>query len=548
MFLLMVCARYSIQGLKMLQIKNLSIGFTVADQASNYIVRDVNLEIASGQVYALVGESGSGKSMTALSIMRLLPTVMRYSQESKIYLHGKDLLTIPEKAMRAIRGANIALIFQDPMTSLNPILTVGVQLLESLGLHQNLRGRHAYIEALRLLEAVQLVNPTRCFASYPHQLSGGMRQRVVIAMALAGKPELLIADEPTTALDVITQRQILNLLQDLQRNENMAMLLITHDLSIAKQFADRIGVMRAGALVEQNNKTDFFSWPQHDYSKKLLACTPQLVIQDKPLLTKNHALLTVTGLNIKFPIKRGLLLRTVDYIQAVDNVDLTLIAGQTLGVVGGSGSGKSTLGKALLGLLPNVSGTVEYAGKNLLTLNYRQMLPIRAEIQIIFQDPFTSLNPKLRVIDSLEEGLLLHSKMSSQVSRYARIDQLLSQVGLQVASKWRYPHEFSGGERQRLCIARALAVEPKIIICDEPTSSLDVSVQAQIINLLIELQQQYNLTYLFISHDLKVVSKLAHEVAVMQNGQIIEYGRAAEVFGNPQQPYTRELLQAIVTD
>jgi len=532
----------------MLEINDLSIGLSTATHTNDYLVRDVNLSIANGEIYALVGESGSGKSITALSIMRLLPTVMRYSLASKIYLHGRDILSIAEKSMRAIRGANVAMIFQDPMTSLNPILTVGAQILESLRLHQNLTGRHAYLEALRLLEAVQLAEPARCFASYPHYLSGGMRQRVMIAMALAGKPKLLIADEPTTALDVITQRQILNLLQELQCAENMAMLLITHDLEIAKKYADRVGVMQAGALIEQNTKIDFFNHPQHAYSQQLLACTPQLVLPSNIDVNNHDTVLQTSNLSVSFPIKHGLFLRTVDYVQAVADANLTLFAGQTLGLIGGSGSGKSTLGKALLGLIPNVQGTVEYADKSLLTLTNKQMLGIRAQIQIIFQDPYTALNPKLRVIDSLEEGLLLHGKLTTQKARYARIDQLLTQVGLQPTEKWRYPHEFSGGQRQRLCIARVLAVEPKIIVCDEPTSSLDVSVQAQIINLLLELQRQYNLTYLFISHDLKVVSKMAHTVAVMQHGKIIEQGTVTEIFANPQQQYTKELLQAVTMD
>lgn len=531
----------------MLEIKNLTVGMHINENSSNnIIINNVNFKINIGEFFALVGESGSGKSMTALSIMRLLPTNMCYSQASKIMLNGTDILTISEKRMQKIRGANIAMIFQDPLTSLNPVLTIGVQILECIRLHQNITGRYAYIEALRLLEEVQLTNPERCFASYPHQLSGGMRQRVMIAMALAGKPELLIADEPTTALDVITQRQILDLLQNLQRSTNMAILVITHDLSIAKQYADRVGVMHAGIMVEENSKTEFFNLPRHEYSQKLLNCVPKFTLHNQ-ISVANEIILDVAQLNVNFTGKHRLFSRKCAETRVLTDINITLFAGQTLALVGGSGSGKSTLGKALLGLLPNVSGNVIYKGKNLLTLNSKQMLGIRSQIQIIFQDSYSALNQKLRVVDSLEEGLLLHGTQN-KAQRYKKIDELLIQVGLNPDAKFRYPHQFSGGERQRLCIARALAVEPKILICDEPTSSLDVSVQAQILNLLVDLQQQRNLTYLFISHDLKVVSRLAHTVAVMHNGKIIEQGAVAQVFANPKENYTKELLNAIAVD
>lgn len=527
----------------MLEIYNLSTWIQNNAQWQK-IVDDISFTINPGEVFALIGESGSGKSMTALSIMRILPNRASYLPESKILLNGQDLLNLPEKNMRAIRGADIAMIFQDPMTSLNPIFTAGQQIVEVLQLHRNMYGRYAYIEALRLLEAVKISDPVRRFNNYPHELSGGMQQRIMIAMALACKPSLLIADEPTTALDVTTQAQILALLKELQAQENMAMLLITHDLAIASQMADKIAVMQTGKIVEQNTSSAFFAAPKHPYSQKLLNSLPAMLDFKQVEKPQPQEILSVADLKVYFPIKQGILRRTVDYIKAVDGISFKLYSGQTTAIVGESGSGKSTVAKAILNLLPQIQGSVEYAGQNLLSLTQNEWRAFRSDLQIIFQDPYSSLNSKLRIIASLEEGMKLHGKFT-QTERYAKIDQLLQQVGLNPEYKWRYPHELSGGERQRVCIARALTVDPKIIICDEPTSSLDVSVQAQILKLLIKLQQERNLTYLFISHDLTVVRLLAHSVAVMKEGKIVEHGSTEQVLQAPQNSYTKALLAAV---
>lgn len=528
----------------MLEVINLSTLISNATEQWQTIVNNISFKINPGEVFALIGESGSGKSITALSLTRLLPAKAAYSKESKVLLHGQDILNLPEKDMRKIRGADIAMIFQDPMASLNPIFTVGQQIVEVLKLHRELYGRQAYIEALRLLDAVKITNPVRRLDSYPHELSGGMQQRVMIAMALACKPSLLIADEPTTALDVTTQASILALLQDLQQQEGMAMLLITHDLAIASQVANRIAVMQSGMIVEQNTSKNFFAKPQNPYSIKLLQSLPSMLQLKQIKISAIEEILHVKDLKVYFPVKKGLFRRTVDYIKAVDGIDFNLYKGQTLALVGESGSGKSTVAKAILALLKEARGEVDYNGQNLLTLSKKQWLLNRHELQIIFQDPFSALNSKLRVLDSLEEGMKIQNRLTPQ-ERLAKIDALLLQVGLKPEYKWRYPHEFSGGERQRLCIARALTVDPKIIICDEPTSSLDVSVQAQVLSLLLKLQQEHNLTYLFITHDLNIVRLLAHEVAVMKEGKIVEFGKTIEVLNNPRNPYTQSLLAAV---
>lgn len=509
------------------------------------VVDDLSLTIESGEVLALIGESGSGKSMTALSIMRLLPEKAAYSVQSKICMRGVNLLDLTEKQMRAVRGQDICMIFQDPMTCLNPVLTIGEQLLEVLNLQHTCIGRENYIEALRLLDAVKISDPVRRFDCYPHELSGGMKQRIMIAMALAGKPSLLIADEPTTALDVTTQAEILKLMIELQRKEKMSMLLITHNLAIAAQIADRVAVMQAGKIVEQNTREKFFAGPKHPYSQKLLNSLPEMLKHTNNQNQHTETILSVRSLKVHFPIKEGLLRKTVDYIKAVDGIDFTLHAGETLALVGESGCGKTTAGKALLSLVEGASGEVIYNRQNLLQLSERDWRPLRSDLQIIFQDPFASLNPKLMIIDSLEEGLKLHYKQRSRADRLAKIDSLLLQVGLKPEHKSRYPHEFSGGERQRICIARALTLDPKIIICDEPTSSLDVSIQAQVLTLLQDLQKQHNLAYLFISHDLTVVSLLAHRVAVMYQGSIVEHGITSEILNNPQHPYTKSLIAAV---
>jgi len=514
--------------LVMIEINNLSVWLKDPKQPSRKIVNNISFNIPNGAIVALIGESGSGKTLTALSLLRLLPINFAYAAASKIMLNNKNLLNLPEREMRKIRGADIAMIFQDPMTSLNPVLTVGSQVLEVLALHRNIKGRSAYTEVLRLFAAVQLPNPGQHFDSYPHELSGGMQQRIMIAMALACKPSLLIADEPTTALDVTTQAQILQLLKELQQQEQMSMLLITHDLAIASQLADQIVVMRAGEIVEQNTCREFFVAPKHEYSRQLLNAVPKLIPKFSPKLPETTTpLMQVTDLKVYFPIKSGLFRRTVGYTKAVDGVDFELKSGQTLAIVGESGSGKTTLAKAIIGLIPQSQGAVQYIG------GWHKK---HSDLQIIFQNPYTALNPKLRIIDSLRDGVGVTS---------AKIDALLKQVGLSPEYKWRYPHEFSGGERQRLCIARALTVDPKVIICDEPTSSLDVSVQAQVLKLLLDLQVEHNITYIFISHDLKVVSAMAHNVAVMHAGKIVEYATCYEILTNPQHAYTKKLIAAV---
>lgn len=524
----------------------MNLSLFIKNDLSNYrqIINNISFSISKGQTFALIGESGSGKSMTALSIMRLLPSNAYYTAESKILLYGQDLLNKTEKDMRAIRGAQIAIIFQDPMNSLNPIYTVGKQILEVIKLHQNIKGQRAYIEVLKLLEAVKIQDVAQCYNSYPHELSGGMQQRVMIAMALACKPSLLIADEPTTSLDVTTQAQILSLLKEIQAKSNMAMLLITHDLAVAAQLADYVAVMHAGKIVEQNSIANFFARPQDPYSQKLL--NSALRMSKNKIVTEYSAkpILSVKNLQVFFPIKRGLLRRTVGYVKSVDDVSFELYPGQTLAIVGESGSGKSTLAKAILSLFSQTLGYIEYAGDNLLALNPQQRHKYSSDLQIIFQNPFSALNPKLRVIDSLEEGMLILNNLT-KLERHKKIDSLLHEVGLMSEHKWRYPHEFSGGERQRICIARALTMDPKIIICDEPTSSLDISVQSQVLQLLQKLQYEKNITYLFISHDLNIVSFLAQKVAVMYRGKIVEHGSTDLVLTNPQHAYTKTLLAAV---
>lgn len=512
----------------MLEVKNLSIWLQNSKQPLQKILNDINFTISNGEVVALIGESGSGKTITALSLLRLLSRNFGYSSASQILLNDTDILNIPEHAMRKIRGADIAMIFQDPMTSLNPVLTVGKQILEILHLHRGIRGKAAYQEIMRLFEAVQLPNPVQNFYSYPHELSGGMQQRVMIAMALACKPSLLIADEPTTALDVTTQAQILTLLKDLQQQEKMAMLLITHDLAIASQLADTIMVMKSGTIVEHESGKKFFGGPKHAYSQQLLNAVPKLITTHQVTQANTAAtVMQVTGLKVYFPIKNGFLRRTIGYIKAVDNIAFKLQFGKTLAIVGESGSGKTTLAKAIAGLIPQTRGSIQYIG------GWHKK---HSDLQIIFQNPYSALNPKLRIIDSFKDGIGVTD---------ANIDTLLLKVGLKPEYKWRYPHEFSGGERQRLCIARALTVKPKVIICDEPTSSLDVSVQQQVLKLLLALQDEHNIAYLFISHDLKVVSGMAHDVAVMHSGKIVEYGSVMEVLTNPQHEYTKKLIAAV---
>ncbi|SCZ86221.1 ABC transporter ATP-binding protein [Nitrosomonas mobilis] len=598
-----------------------------------YAVDGLSLEIECGQTFALLGESGCGKSMTALSIMRLLPDAGEVTQGS-VRLHAQDLLTLPESAMRELRGNRIAMVFQEPMLSLNPVMTVGAQIAEVLQRHTSMNKPAIQSRMIELLQNVSIPDPAQRLTEYPFQFSGGMKQRVMIAMALAARPELLIADEPTTALDVTIQAQVLDLMRVLQQQTGMAILLITHDLGVVAEMAHQIGVMYAGEMVECTSREKFFQQPAHPYSQKLFAALPSRQKRDRalaviggeiPALSKsftgcrfadrceqawsvchasippwvkiapghqvrchlytaqntsktkpavtpseriiahsphnnntdhqNDALLEVHDLKIHFPIRRGLLKRVTGHVKAVDGVSLRIAPGRTLALVGESGCGKTTVGKGIMQLVEITAGSVYLNGEALSELRRKQLLAKRALFQIVFQDPYSSLNPRMRIAEIIEEGIrALQPAQSRQKNkdisvRYTEVDALLQQVGLPADVKWRYPHEFSGGQRQRIAIARALAVNPQLLICDEPTSALDVSVQAQILNLLKSLQHKRGLAYLFITHNIAVVDYLADEMAVMYLGRIVESGPAQEVLDHPKHPYTQALLSAIpVTD
>ena len=584
-------------------------------------VDGISFDIAAGECFALLGESGCGKSMTALGLMRLLPAAAR-AHGGTVNFEGRDLLALPESEMREVRGGGIGMIFQEPATSLNPVLTVGRQIVEALELHAGLRGAAARARAEALLDQVGIPDPRRRLDDFPFQLSGGLRQRVMIAIALAGSPRLLIADEPTTALDVTIQAQVLDLLDDLRRTQGMALLLITHDLGVVARMADRIGVMYAGQLVEEAPREQFFSQPAHPYSVRLFAALPDAgrrggrlttIPGSVPAADVRHIgcrfadrcgeavlacaaalppwrtieggqrvrchlpgaapavkmevgagtaapaaaavpLLEVSGLEVHFPIRRGILQRAVGAVRAVDGVSLQLLPGRTLALVGESGCGKTTAGKAMLQLLRPTAGRVQLAGIELTTRSSAELRPLRAKMQMVFQDPFASLNPRLRIGDIIAEGMQAlgtggiggnGSKGDRSGDMVAKVGPLLEQVGLRADMAGRYPHEFSGGQRQRIAIARALAVNPQLLICDEPTSALDVSVQAQILNLLSDLQRDLKLAYLFITHNIAVVDYLAHDVAVMYLGRVVESGSAAEVLRTPRHPYTKALLAAV---
>jgi peptide/nickel transport system ATP-binding protein len=600
-----------------LQVQNLR---TVLDTAAGTVraVDGIDFELRKGECFALVGESGSGKSMTALSLMRLLPEAGRIAA-GRVGLDGVDLLALPEAAMRAVRGRRVAMVFQEPSTALNPVLTVGRQVVEVLERHGHASARDNREKALGLLRAVGIQDAEQRFEQYPFQLSGGLKQRAMIAAALAVDPEVLIADEPTTALDVTIQAQILDLLAKLQAERGMALLLITHDLGIVARMAHRIAVMYAGEIVELAERDAFLRAPQHPYSQKLFAALPSpqrragdlAVIRGQvPRLTTtfNHCrfaercdyvfdrcrveaprllepapghfarchlreeglapprgigtaagegtvrqeagkviLLEAKDLKVHFPIRKGIFRRTVGHVRAVDGVSLELHEGRTLALVGESGSGKTTAGKAILQLIPPTQGSVRFENQELTGLSRSELRPRRGAMQIIFQDPYASLNPRLRVAEILLEGMRSLEIGANDVDRTKRIHELLVDVGLPADSLERYPHEFSGGQRQRIAIARALAVNPKLIVCDEPTSALDVSVQAQILNLLRSLQQRLGIAYLFITHNIAVVDYLAHEVAVMYQGRIVERGAVDDVLRRPQHPYTKQLLAAVPT-
>lgn len=542
----------------LLDIQNLSTDIQLSERVI-HAVKNISLQVQHGETVALVGESGSGKSITALSIARLLPDAGRVTA-GRVLLDNDDLLAKSERKMRSIRGNRVAMIFQEPMTSLNPVVKIGQQVIESILLHERLSRGQAVQRCLELLDAVGLPEAARNMSDYPHQLSGGMRQRVMIAIALATNPELLIADEPTTALDVTIQAQVLELLKSLQQQRNMGMIFITHDLAVVQQIADRVIVMRHGEIVEDALCSDFFRAPQHDYSHQLLNALPSIEKRgfklsdhdvtngeqyQQPSQSSQQTVLQVDRLKVHFPIKAGVLKSTVGYVRAVNDVSFELASGKTLALVGESGCGKTTVGKSILRLIPKTDGVITFDGANLHELKGKQLLDKRRNLQIIFQDPYSSLNPRMLIGNIIEEGMIALGAEPDAKRRSAEIDELLSQVGLPKDARYRYPHEFSGGQRQRVCIARALAVKPKVIICDEPTSALDVSVQAQVLNLLKDLQNELGVSYLFITHDMAVVSYLADDVAVMNNGMIVEQGTIHEVLGNPQHSYTKQLLSAV---
>ena len=525
----------------LLSIKHLSVDFRVQDGLFR-AVDDVSFDVAAGETVALVGESGSGKSVTALAAMRLLPCPQAsHPQGSSVVFANEELLGKGESFMRTVRGRQIGMIFQEPLTALNPLHTIEKQIAEVLFLHRKMSRDAARARVLELLELVGLAGLTTRLDAFPHELSGGQRQRVMIAMALANDPQLLIADEPTTALDVTVQAQVLELLQSLQRRLGMALLLITHDLGIVEHMSDKVCVMRGGRIVEQNDTARLFASPQHAYTQMLLSARPQgAAVAVDP---QAPVILAGSQLKIHFPKRRNLFGKPQAWVKAVDNIDIVVKKGQTLGVVGESGSGKTTLGLGLLRLL-GAQGRIVFAGRDIAHCAHKEMLPLRAAMQIVFQDPFGSLSPRMSVSQIIGEGLQIHHRHISAAAREAAIIQALEDVEMDPQTRHRYPHEFSGGQRQRIAIARALALKPEFIVLDEPTSALDISVQAQIVDLLRRLQDRHKLAYMFISHDLRVVKAMAHELIVMQNGVVVEAGPAGEIFANPQQDYTKTLLAA----
>lgn len=523
-----------------LQVQDLSVQFRQAGNVTD-AVKHVSFDIHKGETVALVGESGSGKSVTALSVLRLLPYPSASHPNGRILFKGKDLLTAREAELRKVRGDDISVIFQEPMTSLNPLHTIERQIGETLKVHRGLGEKAAQTRTLELLNAVGIQNAKERLGAYPHQLSGGQRQRVMIAMALANEPDLLIADEPTTAVDVTVQAQILELLAKLKAETGMAMLFITHDLGIVRKVAGRVCVMTKGEIVEQGPTEHIFTAPEHPYTKRLLAAEPK---GEPPKADPASPLvMEAKAMKVWFPIRRGLLRRTVGYVKAVDGVDIAIREGQTLGVVGESGSGKTTLGLALIRLISS-EGRIAFLGKDIQGKSWKETRPIRSDMQIVFQDPFGSLSPRMSITDIVAEGLRVHEPNLSDQERDARAAKALAEVGLDPATRHRYPHEFSGGQRQRIAIARAIVLEPRFIMLDEPTSALDMSVQAQVVDLLADLQRRRNLAYLFISHDLKVVRALANEIIVLRHGKVVEQGPAREVFAHPKSDYTKALMAA----
>jgi microcin C transport system ATP-binding protein len=519
----------------LLKVENLSVAFR-----GRVVAENVNFTIERGETQALVGESGSGKSVTALSILKLLPYPAASHPSGRVLFKGEDLMTAPEERLRQVRGGNISMIFQEPMTSLNPLHRIERQLVETITLHRDLSRDVARKEALELLRIVQIRDAEKRLGAFPHELSGGQRQRVMIAMALANKPDLLIADEPTTAVDVTIQAQIMKLLRELQEHSGMAILLISHDLALVRKMAREVAVMQQGKIVEQTITEELFKAPQHPYTKQLLAAQPRPKEANPQI---GNELITAKDLKVWFPIKAGIFRRVVDHVKAVDGVSIDLREGETIGIVGESGSGKTSLALGLLRLVQS-DGPIVFMGRNIESLKRGELRPIRREMQIVFQDPYGSLSPRLSVGEIIAEGLEVHDLAKDEDGRDAAVVAALKEVGLDPETRHRYPHEFSGGQRQRIAIARVLILKPKLILLDEPTSALDMSVQAQIVDLLRDLQQKHGFTYLFISHDLRVIRAMSDRVIVMRNGKVVETGTAQQIFEAPQEDYTKALLDA----
>jgi microcin C transport system ATP-binding protein len=524
----------------LLSVRDLSVAFRRGDRETLAVDR-VSFEINKGETLALVGESGSGKSVTALSIMKLLPYPSARHPSGAIVFKGQDLMKLSDREIRRHRGGDITIVFQEPMTSLNPLHTIEKQIAEILLLHSGVTGKPARKRIVELLTLCGIPEPETRLQSYPHQLSGGQRQRVMIAMALANEPDLLIADEPTTALDVTVQAQILQLLKDLQSRLGMAILFITHDLGIVRKIADRLCVMKQGKIVEHGAVEEVFKAPQHPYTRALLAAEPK--VQPAPLNPQGDVIVRTDDLKVWFPIKRGVLRKVVGHIKAVDGVSIEVRRGETLGIVGESGSGKTTLGLAILRLISS-KGPIVFLGNKLQGLKFKEMRPFRRDMQIVFQDPYGSLSPRMSVADIVAEGLQIHQPQLSEAAREDRVVRALVEVGLDPETRFRYPHEFSGGQRQRIAVARAVVLEPTFVVLDEPTSALDMLIQSQIVDLLRDLQHRKDLTYLFISHDLRVVAALASKLIVMRHGKVVEEGAAADIFKAPKSDYTKALFAA----
>ena len=528
------------------------LGVSVRHQPEDRILDKVNLSVLPGEIHALVGQSGSGKSVASLAVMRLLPDALKIDA-GRIILRQADgeninLFDLTEQEMGQIRGRRIAMIFQEALTSLNPVQRVGDQIIEALRLHTELTVRKCRDRVIELLEEVGIPDPEHRVDWYPHQLSGGQQQRIMIAMALACEPDVLIADEPTTALDVTIQKQILKLVRKLAQQRNLAVLLITHDMGVVRHTADCVSVMYQGNVIEQASCNDFFNAPQQEYSQRLINSLPDQndwLGDDKQEQTYSNPLLTVEQLEVYFPIRKGFFQRVKGHVKAVDNISFNIHKGETLALVGESGSGKSTTGRAILNLDRATSGQIFYDGSRIDDLSHRMMMPLRKKIQVIFQNPYSSMNPRMKVGEIIEEGMCSLGLQLSPGERIERVESLLTRVRLEPEHRLRYPHEFSGGQRQRIAIARALAVEPELIICDEPTSALDVSIRAEILDLLAELQQELGVSYLFITHDLSIIPRLAHRVAVMKEGRIVEQGPAVKILKKPRHKYTRALLAAV---